>query len=185
MARVDKTLRLDERTLTAWELLERNETRAAALMGFERGGERNSRTFNPRTLLRRSWSWQAYCALPLLLVWLGLVWLDVGLRFDSAFELSAPKTLAQKLREFSRDLQEKAKNEGLQESLRVGRELEQVAQQSIDGENRRRKIQNRTGRDEKPGRNDGKIRRSSLSGRWEPARSQGSEGRIGSAREIS
>ena len=38
LARVDKTLRLDERTLTAWELLERNETRAAALMGLKGGG---------------------------------------------------------------------------------------------------------------------------------------------------
>ncbi|HEY6365976.1 MAG TPA: hypothetical protein VI585_14425 [Candidatus Binatia bacterium] len=131
VARVDKTLRLDERTLTAWELLERNETRTAALWVLKEAGEKLA-AFDPRTLLRRNWSWQARMALPLLAVWLGLVWLGVGLHADSAVEFSAPKTLAQKLREFSRDLQEKAKTEGLQESLRVGRELEQLAQQSIE-----------------------------------------------------
>ena len=131
LARVDKTLRLDERALTAWELLERNETRAAALMVLKQAGEKLT-NLDPKALFRRSWSWQAYCALPLLLLWLGLLWFDVGLRFDSGVQLSAPKTVAQKLREFSRELQEKAKNEGLYESFRVGRELEQVAQKGIE-----------------------------------------------------
>ena len=131
LARVDKTLRLDERALTAWELLERNETRAAALMVLKQAGEKLT-NLDPKALFRRSWSWQAYCALPLLLLWLGLLWFDVGLRFDSGVQLSAPKTVAQKLREFSRELQEKAKNEGLHESFRVGRELEQVAQKGIE-----------------------------------------------------
>jgi hypothetical protein len=131
LARVDKTLRLDERVLTAWELLERNETRAAALMVLKQAGEKLT-NLDPKALFRRSWRWQAYCALPLLLLWLGLLWFDVGLRFDSDLQLSAPKTVAQKLREFSRELQEKAKNEGLHESFRMGRELEQVAQKGID-----------------------------------------------------
>ena len=71
LARVDKTLRLDERALTAWELLERNETRAAALMVLKQAGEKLT-NLDPKALFRRSWSWQAYCALPLLLLWLGL-----------------------------------------------------------------------------------------------------------------
>jgi hypothetical protein len=131
LARVDKTLQLDERALTAWELLKCNETRAAALLVLREAGEK-LKTINPRALFQRSWSWQACLALPLLLLWIGLLWFDVGLRFESGVQLSAPKTVAQKLREFSRELQEKAKNEGLQESLRVGRELEQVAQKGID-----------------------------------------------------
>ena len=100
--------------------------------GFKTGGGEKLTNLDPKALFRRSWSWQAYCALPLLLLWLGLLWFDVGLRFDSGVQLSAPKTVAQKLREFSRELQEKAKNEGLHESFRVGRELEQVAQKGID-----------------------------------------------------
>jgi hypothetical protein len=131
VARVDKMLRLDERTLTAWELLERNETRATALWVLKEAREKLA-VFDPRTLLRRNWSWQARLALPFLAVWLGLVWLGVGLQFESADEFSAPKTRAQKLREFARDLQERAKTEGLQESFRVGRELEQLAQQSLE-----------------------------------------------------
>jgi len=131
LARVDKTLELDERTLTAWELLERNESRAAALMVLKQAGEKLA-NLDPKALFRRNWSWQAYCALSLLLLWLGLLWFDVGLRFDGGVQFSPPQTVAQRLREFSRALQDKAKNEGLDESLRVGRELEQVAQKSID-----------------------------------------------------
>jgi hypothetical protein len=141
MARVDKMLRLDERTLTAWELLERNETRAAGRLVLKEAGEKLV-TLNPRKLLRRSWSWQARLALPLLAVWLGLVWLGVGLQLESAAEFSLPKTLAQKLREFSRDLQERAKIEGLQESLRMGRELEQLAQKSIEAKADDEKLKN-------------------------------------------
>jgi hypothetical protein len=43
-----------------------------------------------------------------------------------------PQALAYKLREFSRELQEKAGNEGLRESLQIGRELEQAAQKGIE-----------------------------------------------------
>src|SRR5262245_24593783 len=131
LARVDKTLRLDERALTAWELLKRNETRAAALMVLKQAGKKLA-DVDPKALFRRSWSWQAWCAPPLLLLWLGLLWFEVGLRLDSNVQLATPQTVAQKLREFSRALQEKAKNEGLDESLRVGRELEQAAQKGID-----------------------------------------------------
>ena len=131
LARVDKTLRLDERALTAWELLERKETRAAALLVFKQAGEKLAH-LDPKTLFRRAWSWQAYCAFPLLVLWLALLWFDIGLRFDNSLQLPAPQTLAQKLREFARELQEKAKNEGLSESQRMGRELEQVAQKGID-----------------------------------------------------
>jgi hypothetical protein len=141
IVRVDKTLRLDERTITAWELLQRNETRAAARWVLKEAGEKLA-TFDPRSLLRRNWSWQARLALPFLVVWLGLVWLGVGLQLESAVEFSAPKALAQKLREFSRDLQDKAKTEGLQESLRVGRELEQLAQKSIEAKADDEKLKN-------------------------------------------
>ena len=131
LARVDKTLRLDERALTAWELLERKETRAAALLVVKQAGDKLN-DLNPKTLFPRTWNWQAYCALPLLFLWLGLLWFDIGLRFDSGLQLTAPQTVAQKVREFARELQEKAKNERLGESMRLGRELEQVAQKGIE-----------------------------------------------------
>jgi hypothetical protein len=131
LARVDNALNLDERAVTAWELLERHETRAAALLVLKEAAEK-LKTLNPKMLFRRSWSWQAGLAVPLLVLWLGLLWFDVGLQFESGRQHLAPKTLAQSLREFARDLQEKAKDGGLQESLKMGRELEQVAQKGID-----------------------------------------------------
>ena len=131
VARLDKTLELDERAVTAWELLGRDDRRGAALLVLKEAGEKLA-TVNPRTLFRRTWSWQARLALPLFILWLGLQWLDFGSHFESTLEPSAPKTMAQKLREFSRELQEKAKSEGLRESLQVGRELEKVAEKGID-----------------------------------------------------
>jgi hypothetical protein len=163
VARVDKTLRLDERTLTAWELLERDETRAAALWVVKEAGEKLA-AFDPRALLRRNWSWQARLALPLLAVWLGLVWLGVGLQLDRVAEFSASKTLAQKLREFSRDLQERAKVEGLQQSLRVGRELEQLAQKSIEAKTDDEKLKTELAGMKKQVETTGKSADQSLSG---------------------
>jgi hypothetical protein len=131
LARVDNALGLDERAVTAWELLERHETRAAAALVLKEAAEK-LKPLNPRMLFRRSWSWQACLAVPLLVLWLGLLWFDVDLQFEGAAQHLAPKTMAQSLREFARDIQEKAKEGGLQESLKMGRELEQVAQKGID-----------------------------------------------------
>jgi hypothetical protein len=131
VARLDKTLELDERATTAWELLERDDRRGGALLVLKEAGEKLA-TVNPRILSRRTWSWQARLALPLLILWMGLQWLDFGFQFESTLQPSAPKTMAQKLREFSRELQERAKSEGLRESLQVGRELEKVAEKVID-----------------------------------------------------
>ena len=43
-----------------------------------------------------------------------------------------PPTLAQKTKEFSRQFQEKAKNEGLARSRKLGEELEQIARQGVE-----------------------------------------------------
>jgi hypothetical protein len=131
LARLDKALSLDERALTAWELLERNETRAAALLVLKEAGEKLA-DLNPRSLFRRRWSRQAYLAPGLLLLWLGLLGVDFDLRLGRDAQPPVLQTTAQKLRQFSRGLQEKAKNEGLRESLQMGRELEKVAQKGID-----------------------------------------------------
>ena len=141
LARVDRELRLDERALTAWELLERNETRGAALLVLKQAGER-LRTLDPSRLFRRHWGWQAGLAPVLLVLWCGLLWFDVDFDLDRQLQPSAPQTLAQKLREFSRDLQEKAKNEGLRESLQMGRELETLAQRGIDSKTSDEKFKN-------------------------------------------
>ncbi|MPZ77785.1 MAG: hypothetical protein GEU77_14800 [Deltaproteobacteria bacterium] len=128
---VDKALRLDERAVTAWELSERNATEATALLVLREAADRLN-TLDPKGLFRRRWRWQHYVAPALLLVWIGLLWFDIDLRFGPDVQPPAQQTLAYKVREFSRALQEKAGGEGLRESLQMGRELEKVAQQGIE-----------------------------------------------------
>ena len=70
--------------------------------------------------------------LPLLLIWLTLVWFDAGVPVNDNLRLSLPQALAYKLREFSRELQERAQSEGLRETMQVGRELEKIAQKGLD-----------------------------------------------------
>ena len=76
-------------------------------------------------------SWPAYLALPLFALWFTVLWLDLD-RWNDHGRSSGPQSLAQKAREFSRELQEKAKNEGLRESLKMGQELEKVARKGIE-----------------------------------------------------
>jgi hypothetical protein len=129
-SRLDKTLGLEERAVTAWELSARGETSAAAQLVFEQAGAK-LRSVEPRALFPRRRTWAAYLALPLLALWSTLLWLDFD-RWNDAARPSPPQTLAQKAREFSREFQEKAKNEGLRESLKMGQELEKVARRGVD-----------------------------------------------------
>ena len=129
-ASLDKTLRLEERAVTAWELSARNETGPAAQLVFKQAEEKLG-TIEPQTLFPRRWSWPAYLALPLVILWFTLLWLDAD-RWNDAARSAGPQTLAQKAREFSRGLQQKAQDEGLRESLKLAQELEKVARQGID-----------------------------------------------------
>ncbi|MGE5306461.1 MAG: hypothetical protein ACM3TN_24385 [Alphaproteobacteria bacterium] len=129
LARADRALRLDERALTAWELLQRGDSGTAALLVFKEAGERLA-NIDTRTLFRRSWSREAYFILPLAAVWAVFLWFDPSFEFGGGDRPLVP-ALAQELRTFSRQLQEKAKSNGLRESLRLGEELEKVAQKAL------------------------------------------------------
>ena len=131
LADLDKTLHSDERAITAWELIETKADRPAALLVLKQAAER-LKMVDPKSLFSRSRRWQDYAVIPLLLVWAGLLWLDVDVRLRPDVHPLAQQGLAQKLRQFSRELQEKAGSEGLRQSLQVGRELEKAAQKSIE-----------------------------------------------------
>ncbi|HEX6769020.1 MAG TPA: hypothetical protein VF208_06670, partial [Candidatus Binatia bacterium] len=91
--------------------------------------ERHLRALDARRLFPRQWSWPAYTAAPLLPFWFALLWFG----FDQSFlqqRAPAPR-LAQQLREFARDFQEKAKIDGLRQSLQLGQELERLAQKNL------------------------------------------------------
>ena len=129
LVELDRKLGLDERAVTAWELAGRGDRSAAAQLVFQQT-EHRLRSVQPRSLFPRRLGWPAYTAVPLLLVWFALLWFD----FDQPFSQqpsAVAQSLAQQLREFARDFQEKAKAEGLRESLQVAQELAKVAEKNL------------------------------------------------------
>ncbi len=131
LADLDKALHSEERAVTAWELIQTKADRPAALLVLKQAAER-LKMIDLRALFSRSWRWQDYAVIPLLLVWSGVLWFDVDIRLRPDVHAPVQQSLAQKLRQFSRELQEKAGSEGLRQSLQVGRELEKAAQKSIE-----------------------------------------------------
>ena len=129
LAAVDRALRLDERATTAWELLQRNETRAVAILVLRQAGDK-LRGFDPRARFPRIWSWQGYLIAPLLALWLAMLWFDVGFQPRSV-QTASSSSLSQSLREFARKLQEKARSESLPKTLKAGQEMEKLAQRGI------------------------------------------------------
>jgi hypothetical protein len=59
-----------------------------------------------------------------------LLWFNFDRSFSQQPVLPTP-SLAQQLREFARDLQEKARTEGLRKSLQLGQELAKVAERNL------------------------------------------------------
>lgn len=129
---LDKALRLEERAITAREILGRSAQTASEQLVLEEAVERLQALDAP-SLFPRRLTWQAYSALPLFLLWFLLVWFDVGIRFENDLARKS-KSMAQKVREYSSDLLEKTKSQGLPESLKVARELDQVAERGLKKE---------------------------------------------------
>jgi len=129
LVKLDKTLNLAERATTAWELSARGPTRAVDELVFKQAQER-LQGLAPRRLFPRQWAWQSYGVAPLLVLWLGLLWFEVDRSLVGQRSV-VPRSLALKIGEFSRDLQEKAKSEGLRESFKAGQELEKLARKNL------------------------------------------------------
>jgi hypothetical protein len=129
---VDRTLHLEERAVTSWEILSRKERKAAELLVLEEAAER-LREIDPRALFKRQYSWHALFAPPLLLFWLLLVWFGIGVHSERGVKGALPLSLAQKLKEFADEIQERAKSDKLTESLKIARALEEVAEKGLRG----------------------------------------------------
>lgn len=132
LMQLDKALHLEERAVTAWELLARKAGGATAQLVF-RQAEDKLRGVEPRALFPRRGSWPAYLFPPILALWFALLWFDVDRGLFDRGQPSAPPTLAHTLREFSRELEEKAKIDGLRESQEMAQELKKIAQKNLDG----------------------------------------------------
>jgi hypothetical protein len=131
VAELDKKLGLEARALTAWEILGRGERSPAETLVLKQTEDRLER-IDVNGVLEKPRNWQAYLLMPLFLIWLTLVWFDLGVPVNGNPRLSLPQPLAYRLREFARELEAKARNEGLRESLQLGRELAKIAQRGID-----------------------------------------------------
>lgn len=125
---LDRQLDLAERALTAWEFSQRGEQSGAARLVIQQA-EQHLGAVQPRKLFPRRWRWPDYAVAPLLICWLALLWFG----FDGSLEprVAPAPSLAWKLKEFARDFQEKAKSDGLRQSLQVGQELEKLAQKNL------------------------------------------------------
>lgn len=154
--RLDKTLRLQERAITAWEILGRREKSAAERLVLVEAGEK-LRGVDSRELFKRQNSWQALLTPPVLLLWMLAFWLDVGLYLGTRVRGSPSVSLAERLKEFSQELREKAQAQGLTESRKVARALEEVAERRLGGKVGERELKEHlmglVGRIERMGRN--------------------------------
>jgi hypothetical protein len=130
LAALDKSLQLDERATTAWELLCRNENTAVAQLVLRQAGDK-LKTLQPRALFPRRWSWHGYFIAPLLALWLAVIWHGAAYEPTDATPAPAP-SLSQKLREYARLLQERAQSENLPQTLEAGRRLEKAAERGME-----------------------------------------------------
>ena len=129
VAALDRALGLRERALTAAEIVQRGDAGIAERYVLYQAGEK-LKPVNVRTLFKRDWSWQASAAPALVALWLALLWLGVGADWGGA---PKPRSLADRVKEFSRELEQKAEAEKLAESLKVARALKSAAEERIAG----------------------------------------------------
>lgn len=129
---LDRQLGLDARAVTAWELAGRGVQSGAAQLVFQQT-EQRLRNLQPRGVFPRHLGWPAYAVAPLFLFWFALLWF--GFDQPSSQQSVVAQSLAQKLREFARDFHEKAKSEGLRDSLQLAQELAKVAEKNLAEKN--------------------------------------------------
>jgi hypothetical protein len=130
LAALDRRLRLDERATTAWDLIRRDERGAAARLVVREASEM-LKSRDVRALFPRSWGWRVWLLPPLVALWLALLHFDA--RFDLHGGTPRPSSpLAQELREFARELEQKAHRERLPRTLAAARELEKIARRAIE-----------------------------------------------------
>ena len=132
---LDRRLHLAERAITAWEILEREGVSTAEEAVVHEAGEKLN-TVDLKAQFPRRWSWQALAAAPLLILWLGLAWFDVGIDLGGGAKRAQPLSVAETLLEFSQALMRKAETEKLDESLKVAKALAELAEKNLGSDER-------------------------------------------------
>jgi hypothetical protein len=127
---LDRMLRLDERAVTAWEILGRRPARATERLVLEEAW-RELGTTDPKSVFKRKLGWPALAAPLLFFVWMLALWFQDELSLKAYLTGPPAPSLAQKAKEYARSLQEKSKAEGLKESLQAARALEELADRRL------------------------------------------------------
>lgn len=130
---LDKSLGLEERAITAWEILSRDEKRLPELVVLAEAAER-LKGVDVKVHFKRQLPWHAFFLPLLLLLFLVLVWFDAGVDSGKGSNVPQPDALAQALKEFSQEVKERALSEGLSESLRVASAMEELAEKRKSGQ---------------------------------------------------
>ncbi len=130
---LDRALTLEERGVTAWEILGRPSTQGAELLVLEEAHSRLN-SVAPQSVFKRNLPWQAWGIPPVLLLWMLLLWFGFEVRWEGRFSDVTLSSVAQTLKRFSQEVKERARKEGLKQSFEVARRLEQTADQRIRGE---------------------------------------------------
>ncbi|MBI2358394.1 MAG: hypothetical protein HYV04_05740 [Deltaproteobacteria bacterium] len=130
---LDRSLGLEERAMTAWEILSRGQKRLPERAVLAEAAER-LKGVDVRVHFRREVSWHAFFLPVLLLLFLLLVWFDAGVEWRKGANGPHPDSLAQALKRYSNEVKERARSEGLTESLRVASVMEELAERRRRGQ---------------------------------------------------
>lgn len=133
LRRLDRTLNLKELALTSWEILGQREKKETELLVVEEA-EKELARIDPKALFKKGYSWQAIAVAPLLLLWVVAVWLDGASYWRYRVQQPQPVSIAKRVKEYSRQLQERARGQGLAESLKAGQALDELAEKNLAGE---------------------------------------------------
>ncbi len=133
LTQVDDRLELDERVLTAWDILFRRrempEGKVApeeALVVEEAAGKLGAAPLRP--ICRRQLTWHALAGPALALLAAAGLWLPPGGAPQAA---SAPDRMAQAIQEHARELEERAREQDLAESRRMADALREMAERQL------------------------------------------------------
>jgi hypothetical protein len=129
-AALDRALGLGERAVTAAEIVGREQQTTAERYVLHDAAEKLC-AIDVKALFRREWSWRALAAPGLLALWLLLVWVGVGADFGA--DASKPRTVAEKVKDFSAELAEKAAAQKLAETAKIAAALKAMANERLSG----------------------------------------------------
>lgn len=127
---LDRALRLEERAVTAWEILARRAAKPVERLVLEEAWQKLE-SADPKSVFKRKLGWPALAAPLLFFVWVLALWFQEELSIKSYVTRPPAPSPAQRAKDYARSLHEKSKAEGLKESLRAARALEELADKRL------------------------------------------------------